>query len=174
MKTLCINLLLRPLAPPPLLLVRFPVRLQLVGLLAQLPVPHLQVNLLPLGLPAQVLVHPQNPPLLVGRLTHFQPPLHRAVHRTTMAPKLAPLKSTRPSAANPLASLPCPRVLATFLLPPLLQHSGNKQNPVKSVPSTLERLMGAGYSSCIILYREDSTSHFTIPFLYFTFFMSGK
>ena len=173
MKTLCINLLLRPLAPPPLLLVRLPVRLQLVEHLAQLPVPHLQANLLPLGLPAQVLVHPQSPPFLEC-LTHFQQPCHQAVHRTTMAHKLAPLRSTRPSAANLLASSPCPRVLATFLLPPLLQHSGNKQKPVKSVPSTLERLIGAGYSSCIILYREDSKSHFTIRFLYFTFFMSGK
>ena len=142
--------------------------------LAQLPAPHLQANLLPLGLPAQVLVHPQSPPFLVGYLTHFQAPRHQAAHRTTMAPKLAPLRSTRPSAANLLASSPCPRVLATFLLPLPLQHSGNKQNSMKSVPSTLERLMGAGYSSCIILYREDSKSHFTIRFLYFTFFMSGK
>lgn len=145
-------------------------RLQPLEHLAQLPEPPLPANLQLLGL----LAHPQNPPLLGGCLTQFQPPRRQAAHRTTMVPKLAPLRSTGPSAANLLASLPCPRVLATFLLPPLLQHSGNKQNPMESVPSTLERLMGAGYSSCIILYREDSKSHFTIPFLYFTFFMVGK
>ena len=133
------------------------VRLQLVEHMAQLPLPHLPANL---QLLARVLVPPQNPPLPVGCLTQFQPPRHQVAHRTTMAPKLAPLRSTRPNAANLLASLPCPRVLATFLLPPLLQHSGNKHNPVKSVPSTLERLMGAGYSSCIILYRGSEITFY--------------
>ena len=151
-RTLCINCLLRPLAPALFQPVKLLVRLQLVEHLAQLPVPRLPANLQLLGHLAQVLVHPQNPPLL-DSLTHFQPSHHQAAHRTTMALKLPPLRSTGPSVTN-LASSPCPRVLATFLLPPLLQHSGNKQKPVKSVLSALERLTGADYSSCIILYRE--------------------
>ena len=152
-------------------------RLQLVEHLAQLPVPRLPANLQLLGLLApvlvQVLVHPQNPPLPEGSLTHFQPPHHQAAHRTTMELKLPPLRSTRRNAAN-LASSPCPRLLATFLLPPLLPQSANKPLPTESVLSTLERPTGANYSSCIILYRVVLKTHFTIPFLYSTFFISGK
>ena len=134
---LYINLTLRPLAPTLLLLVKFPVRLQPVEHLAQLPVSRLPANRQLLGLLAQVLVHPQNPPLLERSLIHFQPPHHQVAHRTTMALKLPPLRSTGPS-VDLLASSPCPRVLATFLLPPLLQRSGNRRLPIESVLSALE------------------------------------
>ena len=149
------------------------VRSQLVEHLAQLPVLRPPANLQLLGLLVQVPVHPQNPPPPLRPPTHFQPPHHQAAHRTTMALKLPPPRSTRPSAAN-LASSPCPRVLATFLLPPLLPQSANKPTRMKSVLSTLERPTGADYSSCIILCRVILKSHLTIPFLYSTFFISGK